>query len=191
MHDNLIGRATQLSTRPRTTFILGGARSGKSLHAERLAHASGVPVTYIATASRPLDDVAFAERIALHRARRPVAWELIESGPNLADVLMRADRPDGLILLDCLTLWLTQLLCPIDGGPPCADWPERLNAFDRALAETRGQVIIVSNEIGMGVVPMGALTRLYVDELGRLNQRVAAACDSVLLTVAGLPLVVK
>lgn len=177
--------------RARTTFVLGGARSGKSLHAERLARSAGLPVTYIATASRSLDDEAFTARIALHRERRPAQWALIEADTDLAGALTAADRPDGLILLDCLTLWLTQLLCPIDGGPPCADWQARLTAFDQALAGTRGKVIVVSNEIGMGVVPMGAITRLYVDELGRLNQRVAAACDSVLLTVAGLPMVVK
>jgi adenosylcobinamide kinase/adenosylcobinamide-phosphate guanylyltransferase len=93
--------------------------------------------------------------------------------------------------LDCLTLWLTRLLCPADGGPPLSDWESRIDAFDVALRATKAMVIVVSNEIGMGVVPMGALTRHYVDELGRLNQRVAAVCDSVILTVAGLPVTVK
>jgi len=94
-------------------------------------------------------------------------------------------------LLDCLTLWLTRLLCPMDSDAPLDGWRQRLDAFDAALQATRGHIVVVSNEIGMGVVPMGALTRDYVDELGRLNQRVAALCERVILTVAGLPMTVK
>ena len=105
--------------------------------------------------------------------------------------MLRADRVGGLILLDCLTLWLTRLLCPADREAPLAEWQARLAEFEQALHSLKGDIIIVSNEIGMGVVPMGALTRLYVDELGRLNQRVAACCEDVTLCVAGIPMVVK
>lgn len=176
---------------PRTTLVLGGARSGKSLHAEQLARDTGLPVRYIATAGPSRDDAEFAARIALHAARRPDDWAVTEAGPDLAAALAAADTPAGCILLDCLTLWLSGLLCPGDGGAPLADWQAHLTRFDDALQATRGVVIIVSNEIGLGVVPMGSLTRLYVDELGRLNQRVAARCERVTLSVAGLPLTIK
>ncbi|MCY0389097.1 bifunctional adenosylcobinamide kinase/adenosylcobinamide-phosphate guanylyltransferase [Robbsia sp. Bb-Pol-6] len=176
---------------PRTTLVLGGARSGKSLHAERLARDTGRPVRYIATAAHPRDDAEFAARIALHAARRPGDWTVTEAGADLAAALAAADTPAGCILLDCLTLWLSGLLCPRDGAAPLADWAMQLARFDAALRATRGVVIVVSNEIGLGVVPMGALTRHYVDELGRLNQRVAACCERVILSVAGLPLTIK
>ena len=184
-------------TKTRRTLVLGGARSGKSRYAEDLACASGLPVTYIATAGRRDDDQAFAERIEMHRVRRPAAWGLIEADADLAGALrgaVDAAASGGCVLIDCLTLWLTRLLCPADGGAPLADWRERLDAFDealRAVADGHVKVIVVSNEIGLGVVPMGSLTRLFVDELGRLNQRVAAICEEVVLTVAGLPLLVK
>ena len=196
---------------PRTTFVLGGARSGKSRFAESLVtrmvadgdrSRASVPaniaapgassITYIATSARVPGDVAFAERIALHQVRRPASWGLIEADHDLAGALRQADTgAHGIVLIDCLTLWLTRLLCPMDADAPRPDWEARLADFDKALAESRSRVVLVSNEIGLGVVPMGAVTRLFVDELGRLNQWVAAACDHVVLTVAGLPLVLK
>jgi adenosylcobinamide kinase/adenosylcobinamide-phosphate guanylyltransferase len=142
------------------TFVLGGARSGKSVHAEQLASDSARPVTYIATA-------------------------------RLADAVAQVDAPGQCILIDCLTLWLANLLCPPDGTAPSDDYLARFAAFEAALGAASGKIIIVSNEIGLGVVPMGAATRLYVDELGRLNQRIAALSTLVTMMVAGLPLALK
>lgn len=181
---------------PDLTFILGGARSGKSAHAERLADGSGLPVTYIATAR--IGDAEFEQRVQLHRERRPAHWPLVEAPFDLAGALRAADREDGCVLIDCLTLWLTNLLFSSDNdgdGDDIAVLPERAQAaladFDAALADVRGKVIVVSNEIGLGVVPLGSVTRLYVDELGRLNQRVAAVSTRAVLMAAGLPLVLK
>jgi adenosylcobinamide kinase/adenosylcobinamide-phosphate guanylyltransferase len=176
---------------PELHFILGGARSGKSAYAEQLAGAAGRSVTYIATAR--LGDGEFAARVALHRARRPPEWDLIEAPLHLDQAVRQADGAHRVILIDCLTLWLANLLCPPDSeaGALEALWPELLERFVAALQSARAQVLIVSNEIGLGVVPMGALTRHYVDELGRLNQRIAALCPSVTLMVAGIPLAIK
>jgi adenosylcobinamide kinase / adenosylcobinamide-phosphate guanylyltransferase len=176
------------------TFILGGARSGKSAYAERLAADSGLPVTYIATARvDAARDAEFAERVRHHRERRPAHWRLVEAPLDLAQALRNADDAGHCVLIDCLTLWLNNLLFtdePVNDALPALP-ASAFTAFDAALAETRGKVIIVSNEIGLGVVPLGALTRLYVDELGRLNQRVAAASTRAVFMAAGLPLALK
>jgi len=179
---------------PDLTFILGGARSGKSARAERLAAESGLPVTYIATAR--VGDAEFAERVRHHRERRPAHWSLVEAPLDLAGALREADRPGHCVLIDCLTLWLANLLfTPANAGEAIAVLPasarEAFTQFDAALTGVRGKVIVVSNEIGLGVVPLGSVTRLYVDELGRLNQRVAAASARATLMVAGLPLSLK
>lgn len=171
------------------TFIVGGARSGKSAYAERLAGESGLPVTYVATA-RIADD-EFAQRVEHHRTRRPAHWALVEAPLDLAAALDAAAAPGRCVLIDCLTLWLANLLCPPDSAAPRTDWPARLDAFAAACERARGTVLVVSNEIGMGVVPLGAATRLYVDELGRLNQRIAALADRATLVAAGLPLALK
>ncbi|AJX31610.1 bifunctional adenosylcobinamide kinase/adenosylcobinamide-phosphate guanylyltransferase [Burkholderia oklahomensis] len=172
------------------TFVLGGARSGKSAHAERLAAAGGRPVTYIATA-RVADD-EFAERVAHHRARRPADWALVEAPVELARAIAQLDDPNACVLVDCLTLWLTNLLCPADGqGVDDALGDARVAELEAALRATRAQVIVVSNEIGFGVVPLGAETRRFVDTLGRVNQRIAALATRVTLCVAGLPVTVK
>jgi adenosylcobinamide kinase / adenosylcobinamide-phosphate guanylyltransferase len=171
------------------TFIVGGARSGKSAHAERIARESGLPVTYIATA-RIADD-EFAARVAHHRARRPAHWAEVLAPLDLAGALDSATAPGQCVLIDCLTLWLANLLCPPGSEAPLPDWPARLDAFAAACERAHGTVLIVSNEIGMGVVPLGAATRLYVDELGRLNQRIAALADRATLVAAGLPLTLK
>jgi len=173
------------------TFIVGGARSGKSAHAERLAAESGLPVTYLATA-RLTGDAEFTDRIAHHRARRPAHWGLVEAPLDLAGALDATAAPGRCVLIDCLTLWLANLLCPPDAhDAPLPDWRARLDAFAAACERAQGTVLVVSNEIGMGVVPLGAATRLYVDELGRLNQRIAALADRATLVAAGLPLVLK
>jgi len=171
------------------TFVVGGARSGKSAHAERLALASGLAVTYVATAR--IGDDEFAERVAHHRARRPAQWRLIEAPLDLAGALDAAAGPQRCVLIDCLTLWLANLLCPPPEVAPAADWRARVDAFAAACERAQGTVIVVSNEIGFGVVPLGAATRQYVDELGRLNQRIAALADRATLIVAGLPVALK
>jgi len=170
-------------------FILGGARSGKSAYAEQLALTQGGTVSYLATAR--IGDREFAERVALHQARRPTIWSLIEAPIDLAGALDATGKPGQVVLIDCLTLWMVNLLCPPDTDAPLADWQARIDSFAEVLARTEATVLIVSNEIGLGVVPMGALTRRYVDELGRLNQRIAASCNRVTLMVAGIPLAVK
>jgi len=166
-------------------LILGGARSGKSRLAEKLAAESGCAVTYIAT-SQPLDG-EMNERVRHHRQRRPEHWALIEEPVELARVLRDNARADACLLVDCLTLWLTNLLMLED--------LQRLNAERDALleclAELPGEILFVSNETGMGVVPLGELTRRYVDEAGWLHQALAERCQRVVLTVAGLPLTLK
>ena len=166
-------------------LILGGARSGKSRLAEKLAAESGCAVTYIAT-SQPLDG-EMNERVRHHRERRPEHWALIEEPIELARVLRDNARADACLLVDCLTLWLTNLLMLED--------PQRLNterdALLECLADLPGEIVFVSNETGMGVVPLGELTRRYVDEAGWLHQALAERCQRVVLTVAGLPLTLK
>ena len=166
-------------------LILGGARSGKSRLAEKLAAESGCAVTYIAT-SQSLDG-EMNERVRHHRERRPEHWALIEEPVELARVLRDNARADACLLVDCLTLWLTNLLMLED--------LQRLNAERDALleclAELPGEILFVSNETGMGVVPLGELTRRYVDEAGWLHQALAERCQRVVLTVAGLPLTLK
>ncbi|HDS1816802.1 TPA: bifunctional adenosylcobinamide kinase/adenosylcobinamide-phosphate guanylyltransferase [Pseudomonas putida] len=166
-------------------LILGGARSGKSRLAEQLASDSGLPVTYIAT-SEPLDG-EMNERVRLHRQRRPAEWGLIEEPLALATVLRREAAEGRCLLVDCLTLWLTNLLM-LDNEQRLA---EERDALLDCLEQLPGTVILVSNETGLGVVPMGELTRRYVDQAGWLHQAVAARCQRVVLTVAGLPLMLK
>ncbi|MFM0739986.1 bifunctional adenosylcobinamide kinase/adenosylcobinamide-phosphate guanylyltransferase [Paraburkholderia xenovorans] len=173
------------------TFVLGGARSGKSLYAEQLANDSSLAVTYIATA-RVVGDAEFSARIAHHRERRPAHWGLAEASVDLAGAVAQYDAPGRCILIDCLTLWLANLLCPPDGDAlPSDRYLAHFTTFEAALVEAKGKIIVVSNEIGLGVVPLGAATRLYVDELGRLNQRIAALSTHVTMMVAGLPLALK
>ncbi|MGY4533051.1 adenosylcobinamide kinase/adenosylcobinamide-phosphate guanylyltransferase [Pseudomonas sp. TE3786] len=166
-------------------LILGGARSGKSRLAERLATESGWPVTYIAT-SEPRDG-EMSERIRQHRERRPAHWSLVEEPIYLADALQAHAAPEHCLLVDCLTLWLTNLLM--------LDDPQRLAAEREALLACLdalpGRLLLVSNETGMGVVPLGELTRRYVDEAGWLHQALAERCQRVIFTVAGLPMILK
>jgi adenosylcobinamide kinase/adenosylcobinamide-phosphate guanylyltransferase len=191
------------AARPRElTLVLGGARSGKSHFAEQLATeyatATGGSVTYVATAREDASDEEMVARIALHRARRPAGWGLVEEPVHLADALYGHAHHHGCIVVDCVTLWLNNLLFP-DGRAypehglitPPATYPEETEALLAALPTMPGHIILVSNEIGLGVVPMGAVTRFYVDELGRLNQKLAALADRVRLLVAGIPVKVK
>ena len=166
-------------------LILGGARSGKSRLAEKLAGESGFAVTYIAT-SQPLDG-EMNERVRHHRERRPAHWALVEEPLELARVLRESAREDTFVLVDCLTLWMTNLLMLDD---PLRLGAER-DALLECLAELPGEIVFVSNETGMGVIPLGELTRRYVDEAGWLHQALAERCQRVVLTVAGLPLTLK
>lgn len=164
------------------TFILGGARSGKSAHAEALVTALPSPWTYIATAQAFDDEMA--ERIALHRARRGAGWQTVDAALDLAGALRSA--PDGCpVLVDCLTLWLSNhMLAGHDIEAASAD-------LESVLAAPRGPWFVVSNEVGLGIVPDNALARQFRDAAGRLHQRIAARADTVLFMVAGLPMRVK
>lgn len=167
------------------TLILGGVRSGKSRLAERLALECQLPVTYIATATG--DDAEMRTRIAAHQARRPGHWQVIEEPLQLASVLMQHANEEHCLLVDCLTLWLTNWLL----HPDTTRFNIERAAFLNALSQATSKLILVSNETNMGIIPMGELSRRYCDEAGQLHQAVAQHCDQIILTVAGLPLVLK
>ncbi|WP_428385982.1 bifunctional adenosylcobinamide kinase/adenosylcobinamide-phosphate guanylyltransferase [Nevskia ramosa] len=167
------------------SLILGGVRSGKTRHAQSLAEASGLLVSYVATAQA--GDGEMASRIAHHRASRPVNWQLVEEPLALASTLHAVAAPGRCILVDCLTLWLTNLLLFEDGSRLAAE----RDALLATLPTLPGEIILVSNETGLGVVPLGELTRRYCDEAGWLHQALAAQCERVVFTVAGLPMVLK
>lgn len=167
------------------TLILGGVRSGKSRLAERLALESQMPVTYIATATSEDDEMR--ARIAAHQARRPDHWQVIEESLHLASVLMQHANDNSCLLVDCLTLWLTNCLI----HPEAERFDAERAAFLTVLPLVTSKLILVSNETNMGIIPMGELSRRYCDEAGKLHQEVAQHCDQVILTAAGLPLVLK
>ncbi|HZV99218.1 MAG TPA: bifunctional adenosylcobinamide kinase/adenosylcobinamide-phosphate guanylyltransferase [Methylophilaceae bacterium] len=171
------------------SLILGGARSGKSSYAERLADESGLAVTYIATAQ--VYDKEFGQRVEHHKNRRPDHWKTVEVPHHLAETLRREAAADRCLLVDCLTLWLAQCICPdcapIDG----VDWSKERAELLETLAALPGKILLVSNEVGMGIVPLGEINRKFQDEAGRLNQAVAALCDEVVFIAAGLPLKLK
>jgi adenosylcobinamide kinase/adenosylcobinamide-phosphate guanylyltransferase len=166
-------------------LILGGVRSGKSRLAEQHANNSGLDVVYVATAQ--VRDAEMQQRIAQHQAHRPAALAGSQAGHDLAQVLQQQAAAGRCVLVDCLTLWLTQLLCDLSE----AELRREIDALLAVLPALPGQIILVSNETNMGVVPLGELSRRYCDEAGRLHQQVGALCDRVILTVAGLPLIVK
>jgi adenosylcobinamide kinase / adenosylcobinamide-phosphate guanylyltransferase len=172
--------------RPRRVLVLGGARSGKSSHAERLL-AREQEVEYVACGARPEDDAEWADRIALHRARRPASWRTLET----VDLVGVLGRPGPPVLVDCLTTWLARVMddCGVWAEAPDAD-PRLAAAVEEAVgawARTRRRVIGVSNEVGSGIVPATPSGRRFRDELGVLNARIAATSDRVLLVTAGLP----
>jgi adenosylcobinamide kinase/adenosylcobinamide-phosphate guanylyltransferase len=181
-----------------STLVLGGARSGKSAHAEALASASGREVVYIATAQPGRSDSEMAQRIAHHRAGRPPHWTTIEEPVALGAAILQWSAPSRVVLVDCLTLWLSNVLFSgADAFPetgvltlPPLFHAQRQALLD-AIANASGDVIFVSNEVGMGIVPMGAVSRAFVDEQGRLNQAVAAACGRAVFVAAGLPIILK
>ena len=166
-------------------LILGGVRSGKSRYAERRARESNLEVVYVATATA--GDAEMSARIRAHQERRPAAWALVETPRALAATLRAHAAPDRCVLVDCLTLWLTNLLCT---GDEHGFRTER-DALLEVLPTLPGHIILVSNEINMGVMPLGELTRRFGDEAGCLHQELTPLCDRVVLTVAGLPLFLK
>ena len=166
-------------------LILGGVRSGKSRLAEQHAQSSGLPVTVLATAKAA--DAEMQRRISEHRRRRPSSWTTVEEPYALIRALREHAREEHCLLVDCLTLWITNLLCTGDD----ATLQQERDALVDALPRLPGHIILVSNESGMGVIPVGELTRRFCDEIGRLHQDLAQVCDRVILTFAGLPHVLK
>ncbi|GAB5468265.1 MAG: bifunctional adenosylcobinamide kinase/adenosylcobinamide-phosphate guanylyltransferase [Rhodospirillales bacterium] len=167
---------------PQAVLVLGGARSGKSRHAETLVTSLSPPWTYIATAEAR--DEEMEARIAQHRARRGAGWRTIDAPLDLAPALQRAPAGQPL-LIDCLTLWLTNLLLAE------RDLDIAFTALEEALAKRGALTVMVGNEVGLGIVPENALARRFRDEAGRLHQRLAARAAGVIFMVAGLPMIVK
>jgi adenosylcobinamide kinase/adenosylcobinamide-phosphate guanylyltransferase len=174
------------------TLILGGARSGKSAYAERQARRSGEPVLFLATA-QALDD-EMQERIAQHRAARPAEWRTLEAPLDLGAALA-AESHAGVVILDCVTLLVSNRLLALPEDAPYDQAMQGVQAEIEALLAAReklgGRWLVVSNEVGLGLVPPYPLGRMYRDALGWANQRLARAADEVLLMVAGIPMVVK
>lgn len=189
----------QVDGAPLKLLLLGGQKSGKSRQAELLARAwlqadAGRSASLVATGTAY--DAEMEERIARHqRDRRERVPQLatLEAPRDVAQLLQAHSRPDHLLVVDCLTLWLTNWLMPMEPSEvaPAQAWQAQCDAFIAALQAAPGPVILVSNEIGLGVIPMGREVRAFVDALGLLNQQAAAACNRVQLMAAGLPLQMK
>ncbi len=165
-------------------LILGGARSGKSALAERRAVESGLEVLYLATGAA--GDAEMEARIAHHRARRPEHWLTLEEPLALAAALEGNAAAGLCIVVDCLTLWLSNLL-----GAGEARLEQEREALLAGLPALPGEILLVANEVGLGIVPDNALARRFRDEAGRLNQRLAECCERVTFVAAGLPLTLK
>ncbi|MEN3110584.1 bifunctional adenosylcobinamide kinase/adenosylcobinamide-phosphate guanylyltransferase [Uliginosibacterium paludis] len=165
-------------------LILGGARSGKSRFAQGIAEAHAGDIELIVTAE--ILDKEMRERVAKHQAERPAHWHVTEAPLDLPAAVARLAQPGACVLVDCLTLWLSNILCT---QPDTLE--QRVQALGTAIQAAQGQLLLVSNEVGWSIVPENKLARLFRDEQGRLNQRVAALCDEVTLVAAGLPLRLK
>lgn len=165
-------------------LILGGARSGKSQLAQNRATDSGKDVIYIATAQS--GDGEMEERIKLHRDNRPQEWEVLEVPEKLVDTLDSLSGQGKTVLVDCLTLWVTNILLNSD-----LNTAEQLGLLVSAVEKFEGNLLLVSNEVGWGIVPMGELSRQFQDNTGRLHQDLAAVVEKVSLCVAGIPVEVK
>ena len=165
-------------------LILGGARSGKSNFAEQRAMQSGLEVIYIATATA--GDSEMAKRIAHHQQSRPKAWQTVESPIYLSQTLEIYAHPQTCLLVDCLTLWVNNCLFE-----EAVSWETQRQLLLEQIAELPGRQILVSNEVGQGIIPLGAISRQFVDESGRLHQALASLADQVFFVVAGLPQVLK
>ncbi len=176
---------------PRRVLITGGVRSGKSSHAEALCAASS-RVEYVATSQADPQDADWQQRVRLHRERRPAHWCTTET-TDLVGVL--AGDEDAEVLIDCLGVWLTRLMdqlgCWDDPSGSMQPLHRRTDELAAAVRSTRRRVVLVTNEVGWGVVPPSRAGRMFADELGRLNAAVAAECDQVILCVAGIPVTVK
>lgn len=170
-------------TDARVTLVLGGARSGKSRHAQALAEATGGRLVFVATAQAFDDEMR--ERIARHRDDRDARWRTVEAPLALAETIASEGAVGAVLLVDCLTLWASNLLLSE------AETGAALDSFDAALRDTPAHVVLVANEVGLGIVPDNALARRFRDLAGTINQRVAAYADRVLFVAAGLPLVLK
>lgn len=168
---------------PSSVLVLGGQRSGKSAFAERLVVRSGLEPVYLATGIA--GDAEMTARIARHRERRGPRWRTVEEPLGLAAAISRESGSGRAVLVDCLTLWLTNLL--LAGSEPAAAFAE----LERSVDSAPGLLVLVSNEVGLGVVPANALARRFVDLAGELHQRLAARCATVVFVAAGLPLVAK
>ena len=167
------------------SLILGGVKSGKSRHAQLLASKNELPVTLIATALS--NDAEMADRIERHKADRPDSWQVIEEPYALGSAVELACQSKCCVIVDCLTLWLTQLL--VLDNETILD--REKNTLLNAVEAAKGELIVVSNENNMGIVPLGELSRRYCDEAGLLHQQLAQRCDQVVLCIAGLPMLLK
>lgn len=168
-------------------LILGGARSGKSALAEKLASQTDKKVLYLATANIQHNDAEMTTRIQHHRNSRPDSWDTIEVPVSLGEEIKRLANAQHCLLVDCLTLWLSNCLLDDDRE----HWHTQRATFFDALADAEGEIILVSNEVGSGIVPLGEINRRFVDETGFLHQQLASISDRVVLVTAGLPQVLK
>ncbi len=184
----------------RVVLILGGARSGKSTMAERMAREMGGRVTYLATA-QPLDE-EMRQRIENHRSSRPQEWRTVEEPLELANAVAKAAADSDVLLVDCLTLWISNQLCRIEAPESTPEWHAALEDLAVQLEGSVAQLLegvrsseatalVVSNEVGLGLVPPTPLGRAYRDLLGMVNRRIAAEAEQVLLMVAGLAVDMK
>jgi len=174
-------------------LILGGVKSGKSHYAEQcakqwLARSAGAEnaVVYVATAEVREDDEGFAARIARHQVQRPTGWRTIEEALNIDAIISAASNRQQCVLVECLTLWMSNVLCK-EALSEEARLSQRIDDLCAVIEAYDGELILVSNETGLGIMPPNALARRFGDEMGMLHQRLAALCDEVVLTVAGLP----
>lgn len=167
------------------SLILGGARSGKSRYAEQLATNSKKNVVYLATATA--FDSEMHERITHHQQQRNPEWLCVEEPLLLPDAIRQHAADDRCLLIDCLTLWLNNLLFMMPEQTPA----DHFELLYQSCAEASGEIILVANEIGLGVIPMGEISRQFVDEAGRLNQKMAQLAERVIFIAAGLPLTLK
>lgn len=173
-------------------LVIGGTRNGKSAFAEKWLEATGKTCIYVATGWA--GDEEMAQRIAHHKKQRASHWYVVEEPLQLAKVLELYNHKDYAVLIDCLTLWLSNALHGQHGDDAATQknvWAHQREAFLQCLEHLQCTLALVSNEVGSGIVPLGALTRSFADEAGRLNQRLAERCNVVTLLVAGIPMELK
>lgn len=172
-----------MSSPPRITLVTGGCRSGKSRYAQALAESLAPSRVMLATAEAFDDEMR--DRISRHQSDRDETWRTIESP---IDIVAHLEQPGEVVLVDCLTLWVSNHLC---NDVSDADMQAASRALVDRLQQVTGPVVLVTNEVGMGIVPMNALARRFRDHTGFLSQRIAEVADRVVLTVAGIPMVIK